>query len=197
MLKKVLWGVLFVGLIGILVTGAVVRTMAKTEHGTEAQTLGHGYGHSEAGESGLGYGWDDSQVGAVAADGPGRGRGGYGGQGREGPSRGGTGIGQIQVEEWLTIQGTVASVDADALIVETTEGEQVAVENRAWWFAQERGFSAQIGDQVTLVGFYEEGEFKAGQIKNTTSGQTILMRDESGRPLWAGQGRGERGRGDA
>jgi hypothetical protein len=202
MLKKVLWGVLFVGLIGILVTGAVVRTMAKTEHGAEAQALGHGYGHNETGESGLGYGWDGSQGRAVAVGGSGQGRGGYGGQGREDASRDGTGTGQAQAEEWLTLQGTVVSVDADVLIVETTGGEQIAVENRAWWFAQEQGFSVQIGDQVTLVGFYEGSDlstssgqrFEVSRIDNVTSGQSVLVRDENGRPLWAGGGRGGQGR---
>ena len=81
------------------------------------------------------------------------------------------------------------SVDANTLIVQTDSGEQVTVENRAWWFAQEQGFSAQVGDQVTLVGFYEGDDLEVGRIDDTTSGQTVLVRDENGRPLWAGRGR--------
>jgi hypothetical protein len=80
------------------------------------------------------------------------------------------------------------SVDADMLVVQTSSGEQVTMENRPWWFAQEQGFSAQVGDQVALVGFYENGDFEAGQISDSTNGQTVLVRDESGRPLWAGRG---------
>jgi hypothetical protein len=123
-------------------------------------------------------------------------RGGYGGQGREdAPAISSTG--QANVEEWLTLQGTVMSVDADTLVMETDNGEQVSVENRAWWFAQEQGFSAQVGDQVTLVGFYEgddpstgsELRFEVGRIDDVTQGQTVLVRDENGRPLWAGRGR--------
>jgi hypothetical protein len=50
-------------------------------------------------------------------------------------------------------------VDANALVVTTTNGNQVIVENRAWWYAQEQGFSAQVGNPVTLVGFYEDNDF--------------------------------------
>jgi hypothetical protein len=80
-------------------------------------------------------------------------------------------------------------VDADVLVVETVSGEQVTMENRPWWFAQEQGFSAQVGDQVTLIGFYEGDRFEVGQIDDITRGQTVLVRDENGRPLWAGRGR--------
>ena len=93
------------------------------------------------------------------------------------------------MEKWLTLQGTVVSVDADTLLMQTASGEQVTMENRPWWFAQEQRFSTQVGNQVTLVGFYEKGDFEVGQISDTTNGQTILVRDENGRPLWAGRGR--------
>ncbi|UCC65558.1 MAG: hypothetical protein JSV36_11145, partial [Anaerolineae bacterium] len=69
----------------------------------------------------------------------------------------------------------------------------VRVENRAWWFAQEQGFWTQTGHQMTLVGFYEddgpEQHFEVGRIDDNTSGQTVLVREENGRPLWAGRGR--------
>jgi hypothetical protein len=112
-----------------------------------------------------------------------------GGVGVTGAAGDGTGTGQAQVDEWLTLQGTVTSVDADSLVVQTTGGEQVTVDNRAWWFAQDQGFAAQAGDQVTVVGFYEDSDFEVGQIDNLTTGQTVSIRDESGRPLWAGRGR--------
>jgi hypothetical protein len=91
------------------------------------------------------------------------------------------------------------------LVVQTISGEQVTMENRPWWFVQEQGFSAQVGDQVTLVGFYKGDDpstprqarddagsghrLEVGQIDDATNGQTVLMRDENGRPLWAGRGR--------
>ena len=129
MLKKILLGTLLIGLIGILVAGAVIRTMDKTALVAEAHGPGYGCGQDEAGryaegESGQGRGQGNGGV-----DSSGRGRGGYGGQGREdAPAINSTG--QANPEEWLTLQGTVVSVDADTLIVQTASGEQVTMENR-------------------------------------------------------------------
>ena len=166
MSKKVWVAVVLFGLIGILVAGAIVRTIDKTENVAEAR----------GGQGGNGQ--------AYSSTGQGFNRGTSGGSGQGD----GTGTGQAQVDEWVTLQGTVASADADALQVQTAGGEQVVVENRPWWFAQEQGFSAQPGDQVTLVGFYEEGDFEAGQITDATNGQSVQLRDETGRPMWAGRG---------
>ena len=302
MLKKIVLGTLFISLIGVLVAGAVVRTMDKTALVAEAQGYGRGRGNGEAGTyvtggSGQGRGgygqgsarggvaerqysnyqappeewfvyegtvaqapedgvdlviatsdgqeltvgigpmymasqgftlqagesvqvrgyWEDGEfkaaqvtrleggqtitlrdeLGRPAWAGAGRNaRGGYGGQGRgDVPAINSTG--QANVEEWLTLQGTVVSVDADTLVMQTDSGEQVSVQNRAWWFAQEQGFSAQVGDQVTLVGFYESDDpstssrhlFEVSRVDDATNGRTVLMRDENGRPLWAGRGR--------
>jgi hypothetical protein len=297
MLRKIVLGTLLVGLIGILVTGAVIRTIDRTKLVAEAQGRGRGNGEAgsyAAGGSGRGrdgYGqgnarngvaerqypnyeappeewlvyegtvvqapedggdlvietsdgekvpvgtgpqymalqgfilqagepvqvrgyWEDNEfkaaqvtrladgqtiilrdeLGRPAWAGAGRNaqqgtRGGYGGQGREDAPGDQTGTGQANVEEWLTLQGTVVSVDADTLVVQTVSGEQVTMENRPWWFAQEQGFSTQVGNQVTLVGFYENGDFEVGQISDATNGQMVLVRDENGRPLWAGRGR--------
>jgi hypothetical protein len=192
MLKKIALGTLLVGLIGILVVGAVIRTMDKTALVAEAHGPGYGRGNGEAGAYAAGgstglttVGWGQGHGGYAQ----GGNRGGYGGQGREDAPGDRTGTGQANVEEWLTLQGTVVSVDADTLVVQTTSGEQVTMENRPWWFAQEQGFSAQVGDQVTLVGFYEGDDFEVGRIDDATNGQKVLVRDENGRPLWAGRGR--------
>ena len=200
MLKKIVLGTLLVGLIGILVAGAVSRTMDKTERVAEASGRGYGRNGAEAGtyaaggstrlttggSTGLTTGGSGQGRGGYAQD---SNRGGYGGRGREDAPGDQTGTGQANVEEWLTLQGIVVSVDADALVVQTVNGEQVTMENRPWWFAQEQGFSAQVGNQVTLIGFYEGDDLEVGQIDDITSGQTVLVRDENGRPLWAGRGR--------
>lgn len=307
MLKKILLGTLFVGLIGVLAAGAAIRTMDRTELVAEARGNGEGQGQGQGGEgngTGQGYGrgdsessgegrgrsgagegsaggngtgagerqypnyteapeewlavegvvvqapaegqdlviqtadgdeitvgtgpmvmaeqgfalqageqvqvrgyWDDGEFKAAQltrqSDGQtitlrdevgrpawaGAGRNAQGGQGQEDAPGDGAGTGQANVEEWLTLQGTVVSVDADALVVETAGGEQVTVENRPWWFAQEQGFSTEVGNQVSVTGFYENGDFEAGEIVDLTADQSVLIRDESGRPLWAGRGR--------
>jgi hypothetical protein len=114
---------------------------------------------------------------------------GQGGQGQAATSADAAGTGQAEVDAWLTLHGTVVSLDESSLVVQAADGEQVVVENRPWWFAQEQGFSAQPGDEVTLVGFYEDGEFEVGRLDNLSAGLTVPIREESGRPLWAGGGR--------
>jgi hypothetical protein len=158
MLKKVVFGLLVVGLIGILAAGAVTRTLAKTGD-EEGYGRGQGSGQSVA-----------NSRGDITRDGD------------------QTGTGQAEVDEWLTLSGTVTSADADLLVVETAGGE-VAVENRGWWYAQEQGFTVQVGDELVLTGFYENEDFEVGQIEDLTSGQTVTLRDETGRPMWAGRGR--------
>jgi hypothetical protein len=178
MSKKVILSLLLVGLIGVLVTGAIIRTADRSGNVAEARGLGRGQAN---GEGTGGYGLDSYNDG-------GRGRGGYGGEGRTDAPGDGTGTGQAQVDVWVTLHGTVMTADADVLLVQTDGGEEVTVENRPWWFAQEQGFSAEAGDAVTMVGFYENDDFEAGQISNAATGQTVSLRDENGRPLWAGRG---------
>ncbi len=113
----------------------------------------------------------------------------YGGGPTSSAGAPGSSTGQATVGQWLTVFGSVVSVDANALIVRTEDGQQIAVENRAWWFAQEQGFGTVVGNEVRLVGFYDGDVFEVGQIDDTTLGATVLIRDESGRPLWAGRGR--------
>jgi hypothetical protein len=175
MLKKIVLGALFIALIGVLVAGAVIRTMERTGRVAEAQGYGHGRNNDEASE--------------YKVSGSGQGRGGYGRQGSEDTPGNQTGTGQADVEGWLTLQGTIVSVDPNTLVVQMDSSQQVAVENRAWWFAQEQGFSAQVGDQVTLIGFYDGDHFEVGRIDNATNSQSVCLRDENCRPLWAGRGR--------
>ena len=113
----------------------------------------------------------------------------YGGRGTGSAGAPSGGTGQAAVDGWLTFEGSVVSADANALIVRTDDGQDIAVENRAWWFALEQGFGTVAGNGVRLVGFYEGDAFEVGQIVDTTLGKTVLIRDESGRPLWAGRGR--------
>jgi hypothetical protein len=173
MFKKIIVGILVVGLVGVLALGALNRTASMT-------------GSAEVGGQGRGRSGD--ALTAYTADGNGQGRGGYG-QGRGNEIGGQAGVGLAPATEWVTLQGVVAYVDQNALVTTTGEGGQVTVENRPWQFAQEQGFLAQVGDQVTLTGFYEGSDLEVRQITDSTNGKTVLLRDESGRPGWAGRGR--------
>ena len=93
------------------------------------------------------------------------------------------------MEAWLALEGTVTSVDRSALLVQTAGGGEIVVQGRPWSFAQQLGFWAEAGDEVMLLGFYEGDEFEVGQIDDQTTGQTVVIREVGGRPLWAGGGR--------
>ncbi len=320
MLKKIVLGTLLVGLIGVLVAGAIIRTVDKTDNVAEARGLGHGQSESTVAEAGtlsqgqgqgrgrsvqdtvngqsaataerlypnydeipeemdiyegtvilspetgadlviltdageeitvgtgpsyldeqgltlqagervqvLGY-WEDGELKAaqltrlqdgqiitlrdelgrpawsgagnrataedqaadvrVARRGGGWSRGsGYDGEGNTDALGDGTGTGQAEVDEWLTLSGTVTSADASLLAVQLENGEVVEMIGRPWSYAQGEGFAASTGDEVTLLGFYENDEFEVGRIDNLTTGLSVTIRDESGRPLWAGGGR--------
>jgi hypothetical protein len=99
-----------------------------------------------------------------------------------------SGLSQAQVDGWLQLSGQVTAVDTDALSLLTTSGDEIIVEGRPWSFAQEQGFSTQTGEELTLTGFFEGEDFEVGQIENVSTGQTVVLRDESGRPMWAGRG---------
>jgi hypothetical protein len=191
MLKKVLLGALLVGVIGILIAGAVVRTSAKAGDG-----LGNEYGgRGRAAQTGVpvtggvversGGRWAQTG-GAVTTRGQG-GRGQSGGLSTTDAAP--ASLADVTPEEWLTVQGEVVSVAGDLVEIKTATGEVIPFEGRPLSFAQEQGFSLKVGDTVRLNGFDESGEFKIGQVTSLGSGASINLRDASGRPGWAGRGR--------
>jgi len=176
MFKKIIVGTLILGLVGILVIGALNRTNFKTGS-SEARGQGRGRGsevttYTTRGGQGQGSDPQDTLSGR--------------GQGRGDADQ--LGAGQAQVVEGLTLQGTVVSVDNTTLLVQTSNGEQVTVENRPWQYALGANFSAQVGDQVTLTGYYQSGVFEVSQINNLTNGKSVALRDATGRPGWSGRG---------
>ena len=169
MLKKIVLGTLFVGLVAALVIGAANRTSARAESDSEvdhtAVTTEASKGQGDGGQ-GLGVGGQD-----------------------DGRSLDGLGVAQAgDVAEWVTMSGTVTDVTGEEIIVETADGQTVAVGGRPWAYAQEQQFGVQVGDRLRLHGFYEGEELEVGRIENQRSGASVQMRDENGRPMWAGRG---------
>lgn len=208
MIKNILLGITFTALAGGLIFGGVNRTLAQTtdnepvaqllrqekelnnqeslEKDPELLKQGVGVGNGGAGQ-GLGTG-----SGNDGSNGSGYGNGSdkdaYEQSGDGVPF--GDGVPDAAVDEWVTLEGTVTAVDANLLEVTTSGGEVVLVENRAWWFVQEQGFTLTVDDAVSLVGFYEDSDFEAGSITSLATSQTVSLRDADGRPLWAGRGNG-------
>ncbi len=175
-------------------SSATASDAAYSNYGQGGGNGGQGQSNGQGGNGGQGSGNGQGSNGNGQGNGNGNGQGGQGnGQGGDGAGYATgdqAGTGQAQVDEWVMLEGAVVSADANALVVQIDAGAELVVDGRAWSFAQEQGFSAQVGDAVTLTGFYESGDFEVGQIEDATNALSVSLRDETGRPLWAGRGRG-------
>ncbi|MCJ7771683.1 MAG: hypothetical protein MUP22_00960 [Desulfobacterales bacterium] len=91
----------------------------------------------------------------------------------------------------VSFNGTVTEVDENLLVIFSEEGDEITIENRPWRFAIEAGFFAEIGDSINVSGFYEAAEvFEVSFVQNLKKGIDTLIRESSGPPLWARNGRG-------
>jgi hypothetical protein len=99
----------------------------------------------------------------------------------------GQGIAALGVQ-WTILQGNVIDMNQSAMTVQVSNGEKVVITNRPWSYALEQGFAAKVGDQIKMNGFYQNGLFEIGQMQNLTNSLSAQVRDQSGRPGWAGRG---------
>lgn len=182
MLKKIALGALLIGLVAVLILGAVNRTNAVGGEGAG------GTGHR--GQTTGNVTADVVRSGSGVQNNGGRwGQGGAAEQAQAGRASPLSGVPQADVQpaEWRTVEGTVVSVAPDLVEIRTAAGEVILFEGRPLSYALEQGFAAQVGDAVSLDGFDEDGEFKLGRV--TSNGASIVLRDADGRPGWAGRGR--------
>jgi hypothetical protein len=209
MMKKLVVGGLVVALMGALVVG--VYSLSQRDTGLRAgQALAQGNGGEQGYRGGRGGkvvapGYDnDGAQGVYGSQAEGyTGRGG-GGQGYRGGQTGDVdragyedeGIGvpnpQADVGQWLTLSGEAVGVESSTLTMTTDDGQTLEFELGPEWFWSEQGVPLEIGEQVTVLAFEEDGEIKVGQISLASSGTTLALRDTNGRPLWAGRGRSGR-----
>jgi hypothetical protein len=174
MFKKIIVGALLVGVIGVLIAGAVIRTDAKAGNGT-------------AGEVGRGR----TTVSAGAAANGGGQRGGRAAQGEQAVVGSGQNVplADVTAADWMVVSGTVTSVADDLVEIQTAAGAVIPFEGRPLSFAAEQGFTLEVGEAVTLSGFDENGEFMIGKVTNLHADATVVLRDVNGQPGWAGRGR--------
>ena len=110
------------------------------------------------------------------------------GRGREVENGSTEPIGQAVLDQWVTITGQVSELDAAHLQVTAIDGKIIEMANRSWLYAQPT-IKVDVGDTVSLVGFYEGESFEVGKITVEKTGQVVAVRDDYGRPLWGGKGR--------
>jgi hypothetical protein len=188
MFKKIVLGLIVAAVSGGLIYGAINRTNLRGDSGS-----GAGAGQSNSGWGNRGSQEDEAGLSTELQNNNGlQKRNGTGNQG--GNTRGGNqspdyGTGLAQVDEVIEIEGIVSAVDSNMMLVLGMKDENVIIENRAWWYALEAGFNAAVNDEVRVRGFYDDGVYEAISLENLTQGTQVDLRDQTGRPLWAGGGR--------
>ncbi|MBI1281850.1 MAG: hypothetical protein GC179_27240 [Anaerolineaceae bacterium] len=105
--------------------------------------------------------------------------------------QGGTGQGQEQIpaDQWETITGTITAVYSNNLTIKTNDNTTITIQLGRQDFIQGQSVVFTTGDKVEVLGFWQNEQFQAGQITNTSTNQRLLLRDPNGRPLWGGPGR--------
>jgi hypothetical protein len=102
---------------------------------------------------------------------------------------------QAQVDEWITIEGTLMSFQGGSMTMSTADGSIVSFQTGQPRFFAEQGITFQVGDQISVLGFYQGEQFSAGEITQLSTGLRVMLRDPNGRPLWAGPGGNGNGNG--
>jgi len=96
----------------------------------------------------------------------------------------------VQVEEWVTIEGDLMAFQGGNMTMSTADGEIVAFQTGQPRFFSDQGVSFQVGDEIVVVGYDDNGQFVAGDITQVSTGMRVMLRDPNGRPLWGGPGNG-------
>ena len=202
MLQKIVVGTLVAALSGVLIVGAINRTDAKSEQVAQEQEANSGRLAREEdrepiqqsqGQQGQGnrsaYAETDTLESVSRGGGQGRFSEESSSSWLEDTSRGGEG--SASVDEWLEVVGTVVSMNEEELVLQLQDGQEMIVECKSWTYALELGFTTDVGHELKLYGFYEGEEFEIGGFEDLTTQLLTMVREESGRPFWAGgSGRG-------
>ncbi len=163
----------------------------RSETSAEATGNGRGNGNSrEASEVAL----NGSETEPVAGNGRGNGRGGETSEANGDLEWNGLaseeGTEAVEVESWITLTGVVEAMADGELTLRTVDGA-MALELGPERYWETSGIPIEAGDVLVVSGFYEGDAFEVGSIENQSTGQLMMLRDESGRPLWSGGRRGQ------
>lgn len=172
MVKKIVFGVILTALVVGLVYGGIYRTAARLQTESEPRSQGQrnikAQGEDLAGQSGGGS----------------RGQGGNGRNDAYGgnlPNQG------LLSGESVSYSAVVVESNSDHLLLRAENGTEILIEGRAWRYAHESGFTASVNQSLKLTGFPDEdGQFEVSWISNLNTGVSVFIRDEDGRPNWAG-----------
>jgi len=141
---------------------------------------------------------------------------GFGGMGNgTGQSNGtsqsnGTGQPMLDVSTPIALSGTVMDIshyavgegpsrgEADSnVLFRSNSGEEIHLVFGPSWYMEQAGLTLAVGNTLTVTGYREvDGDLVVASL--VKDGQTLALRDDTGRPLWTGsrgQGMGRLGNG--
>ncbi|HSO27356.1 MAG TPA: hypothetical protein VLS48_04755 [Anaerolineales bacterium] len=89
--------------------------------------------------------------------------------------------------EWQTVTGTVSAFDTQTFMLTTADAQAIPVQLGNLNYVAQVGLTLSDGQQVSVTGFWETADsFAAGSLTLVDTGQTFVLRDDLGRPLWRG-----------
>lgn len=204
MIKKILIGVLAAVVIGaagvsaynVLAGESAVKAASPAPNGAQA-------GYGQAGQ-GTAYRTPLAQqnpaqgtglAGANAQGQQDRGNGSRGGgngrrqgqNGNGGQSAYATPNPQNGFTEALSFHGTISAYNPPTFTLLTDDGQSINAQLGNQSYVANLGLTLSNGDSVSISGYWDtSGAFAVQQITLDSSGQTYLLRDNLGRPLWRG-----------
>jgi hypothetical protein len=102
---------------------------------------------------------------------------------------------QLDLAGKMSLDGSVESVSIEPgngmpSFVMTVGGKKTTVIVSPYWALANAGVEIKVGDQLSLLAFpalQEKDTFVAAEVKNLTSGKSVILRDDNGVPT-AGRG---------
>lgn len=195
-----------IGLLGFLIValvGGSAYVLLRPNEASASQTgVGYTQNNNSRGQQAQGQG-NGSQRDRLNQGQPGQGAGGQNvGNGNgdgSGSRQGNPEVGESPSDpaadhpsaDWISWTGTVMRLEGDTLTLETADGPLAAHLGPEWYWETVK-VTLEPGDEIQVVGFYEAEMLEVAQLENLTTGETATLRDDTGRPLWAGRGRGSR-----
>lgn len=113
-----------------------------------------------------------------------------GGVGENGAETSGQNTQQVPMSEWETYTGVLTTVMNNSLILQTNDGQVITLQLGQPRFRDEQGITLAVGDLVEASGYWQNEQLRVGTLTKTATGETLLLLDPNGRPLWGGPGRG-------
>lgn len=88
--------------------------------------------------------------------------------------------------EYLTYQGPILTAPAAGveLVIDTADGALTIGTGPSYWL--ESNIILAAGDEINVTGYWEEGEFKSTTLTRISDSLTVVLRTETGQPLWSG-----------